>query len=319
MLENIRFEYHPLKNEDNLIVDNYIAGLYNLALCDGDLSSQEEVYISQIVEELNLSEQRLENIKYINFEKNVEALKYDFAKKQIQYTFFCDLFVLALCDGNISEEEFDYIGSLAEAVDLDKRIFQYIIRVAQAISKGTDNAYLLTILSRHKDVSFRQFQFYFGNLNHTGVRNKVRKIKSVSKQLLDLKKVYSNVNYNEVNSIIETFTDKNMELLDSAVDTIEAINDEVEEEVNDFLGITDEDVYSDFEEIIQEIQHLSDMLLVHVGKLVFSQMGLDGFHNTSSDFDFEAEGKALVNEIDKALGYLKEFDTYEELVKKMEE
>ena len=166
MVENIRFEFHPLIKEDTLIVDHYMAGLYNLALCDGELSIQEQEYINKLAMVTKMSKERQESVQYIDFDKNIDVLKYDFANKQIQYTFFCDLFVLAFCDGSISDEEFDFIGSMAETVNLDDRVFQYITRVAQAISKGTDNAYLLTILSRHKGVSFNQFQFYFGNVNN---------------------------------------------------------------------------------------------------------------------------------------------------------
>lgn len=317
MIENIRFEFHPLIKEDTLIVDHYVAGLYNLALCDGELSNKEKEYIDKLAVATNMSKERMAAVQYIDFDKNIEVLKYDFANKQIQYTFFCDLFVLALCDGNISDEEFDYIGSMAETVNLDDRVFQYITRVAQAISKGTDSAYLLTILSRHKDVSFNQFQFYFGNVNNSVVRSKVTAIRSICKQLKELRSIYEKVDYNDLDSISETFTDENLELLDSAVEKIKDMRCEVEEETDDYIAFTEDDVYSDLEEIIHEIQHLSDMLLVHVTKLSMSQMGVEGFDKHESDFDFAEDGKALVNEIDKALAYLQEFDTYEELVKKM--
>lgn len=317
MIENIRFDFHPLIKEDVLIVDHYIAGLYNLALCDGELSAQEEVFINKLAKAVNISNERLESIQYIDFDKNIDVLKYDFANKQIQYTFFCDLFVLALCDGNISDEEFDFIGSMAETVNLDDRVFQYITRVAQAVSEGTDNAYLLTILSRHKGVSFNQFQFYFGNVNNSKVRSKVTEIRSICKQLKELRSIYTQVDYDDTDSIIETFTDENQELLDSAVEKIEEIRYEVEEETDDYIAFTEDDVYSDLEEIIHEISHLSDMLWVHVAELSFSQMGFEGFDKYESDFDFAEDGRAFVNEIDKALEYLQEFDTYEDLVKKM--
>lgn len=317
MIENIRFEFHPLIKEDALIIDNYIAGLYNLALCDGEISLQENEYINKIARVLKISKERMETIQYIDFDKNIDALRYDFANKQIQYTFFCDLFVLALCDGSISDEEFDYIGSLAETVNLDDRVFQYITRVAQSISKGTDNAYLLTILSRHKDVSFEQFQFYFGNVNTSRVKEKIAEIRSICKQLKELRTIYTKVDYDDIDSIIETFTDENQELLESAVEKIEAIRYEVEEETDDYIAFTEDDVYSDLEEIMHEIHYLSDMLLVHVAELSFSQMGLEDFDKHESDFEFAEDGKAFVNEIDKALAYLQEFDTYEDLVKKM--
>lgn len=317
MLENIRFEFHPLINEDVLIVDHYMEGLYNLALCDGELSIQEQEYINKLAMVTKMSKERQESVQYIDFDKNIDVLKYDFANKQIRYTFFCDLFVLAFCDGSISDEEFDFIGSMAETVNLDDRVFQYITRVAQAISKGTDNAYLLTILSRHKDVSFNQFQFYFGNVNNDRVKSKVKEIRSICNQLKELRNIYTKVNYNDMDSIIETFTDENQELLDSAVEKIENIRYEVEQETDDYIAFTEDDVYSDLEEIMHEIHHLSNMLLVHVAELSFSQMGFEGFDKHESDFDFAEDGKVFVNEIDTALAYLQEFDTYEDLVKKM--
>ncbi len=75
MIENIRFELHPLVQEDSLIIDNYISGLYNLALCDGKISEQEEDYINRIITKTNISKERLERIKYIEFNKNIEVLK----------------------------------------------------------------------------------------------------------------------------------------------------------------------------------------------------------------------------------------------------
>ena len=114
-----------------------------------------------------------------------------------------------------------------------------------------------------------------------------------------------------------SFTYENQELLDFAVEKIENIRYEVEEETDDYIAFTEDDVYSDLEEIMHEIHHLSNMLLVHVAELSFSQMGIEGFDKHESEFDFAEDGRAFVNEIDKALAYLQEFDTYEELVKKM--
>lgn len=316
-MEKIRFDLHPLRGESEYIQKCYLSLLLQLASCDGDIAKGEMNYIKKIAKVARVSDEDLEPLEYKDFDNILEALKYDFVTHKVAYACFCDMFVLAMVDGELNEEEKNFIGALAEEMELEESLFEYLCRISQAISKGSENAYLIAVLSRHKEVPFEQFQFFFGDVDNTHTRKCVKEMLAVGRKLEELKKRIQKVNFKNARSIAKVFPDDVfLEEVDDALNKITYLRLDLEEETCAYMEITDDGSW-ELEGLLDETSDSLDTLIEHSLESVLVE---DGDMDWMDDFDivdFAKDAHQVVEHIDGVMAYLESFHHYEEIRKKM--
>lgn len=315
MMEKIRFDLHTLGGESEYIQRRYLSLLLQMAACDGDIVKEEMVYIKKIAGVARISDKDLEPLEYEDFDIILEALKYDFVTHEVAYACFCDMFVLAMEDGDLNEKEVNFIGALAEEMELEESLFEYLYRVSQAVSKGSENAYLIAVLSRHKEVPFEQFQFFFGDIDNTHTRKCVKEMLTVGRKLEELKKRIRKVNFKNARSIAKVFPDDGfLEEVGDALNMVTDLRLDLEEETCAYMEITDDGSW-EIEYLLDEISDSLDTLMAHSLEAVLAEDGdwMDDFDS----MDFAEDADQIVEHIDGVMAYLEGFQHYEEIRKKM--
>lgn len=296
------YSIHPLREQDKYIKGIYISMLFACAACDGDISSEEEKYIRRISESIDCDEKECLQNMYRDFNKLVEAFKLDFTGNHIIYTFICDAFLTAYCDGDLNEKEISFISRLAETAAVDKRLFEYFYSVAEMAKENSESAYIVAILSKPIEINFKFFKYCFEHYN----KNQLLRNKYVIKTLDTLEmltKIKINTekfiigNKDRVATVGYIYEDLQPPIED-AIEQLGDLTQEIQHETEYSLIISDDDVYW---ELVNELNELDDLT-----NQLFADIAMIELLGEKLDLDLDKRMKEIVNYIDKIIYYLKE-------------
>lgn len=298
----MNYSIHPLMDQDQYIKETYISMLFACAACDGDINADEQKYIRRLSKNIGCNEKEcLENM-YRDFNKLIEAFKLDFTGNNIIYTFICDAFLAAYCDGDLNDKEINFISRLAETANLDKRLFEYFYSVAELSKENTDISYIVAILSKPIEIDFKLFKYCFESYN----KNQLLSNDYVAKTLNTLEML------NKIKINTEKFARNNNDRVDTIEyiyeslqppleDTIEQLGDltrEIQQETGRSLIISDDDVYWELVNELSELDDLTNQLFVDISRIELLGEKLD--------LDLSKRMKEIVNYTDKVIRYLQE-------------
>lgn len=298
----MNYSIHPLRDQDQYIKETYISMLFACAACDGDINADEQKYIRRLSENIGCNEKEcLENM-YRDFNKLVEAFKLDFTGNNVIYTFICDAFLAAYCDGDLNDKEINFISKLAETANLNKRLFEYFYSVAELSKENGDISYIVAILSKPIEIDFKLFKYCFESYN----KNQLLSNDYVA-TTLDTLEMLNKIKINTEKFIlcnrdrVDTIEYIYESLQPPLEDTIEQLGDltrEIQKETGRSLIISDDDVYWELVNELSELDDLTNQLFVDISRIELLGEKLD--------LDLSKRMKEIVNYTDKIIRYLKE-------------
>lgn len=161
-------EGHILEERDVHTKELYIILLSCVAFADGDVGKEKSSFLSSILSGSGLKE----DITFY-FSKAAE-LKYDDLKEFINkitignlcYSFILDSLILSVIDGNISERESNFVGELAEALQVEEKEMEFLCDLCICIVEQNSNSFDELLYKIPSRINISEFKSYL--LNFTG-------------------------------------------------------------------------------------------------------------------------------------------------------
>jgi uncharacterized protein YeeX (DUF496 family) len=298
----MNYSIHPLRNQDQYIKETYISMLFACSACDGDINAEEQKYIRRISENIGCNEKEcLENM-YRDFNKLVEAFKLDFTGNNVIYTFICDAFLAAYCDGDLNEKEINFISRLAETANLNKRLFEYFYSVAELSKENRDISYIVAILSKPIEIDFKLFKYCFEGYDKNQLLNNEYVLKTID-TLEMLNKIKRNTenfirsNRDRVDAVQYIYESLQPPLEDT-IEQLEDLTKEIKQETGKSLIISDDDIYW---EVVNELSELDDLT-----NQLFADIAMIELCEENLTLDLNKRMTEIINYTDKIIIYLRE-------------
>lgn len=296
------YSIHPLREQDQYIKETYMSMLFACAACDGDINLEEQEYIKRLSENINCNEKECLKNMYRDFNKLVEAFKLDFIGNDVIYTFICDAFLVAHCDGDLNEKEINFISRLAETANLEKRLFEYFYSVAKLSIENKESSYIIAILSKPIEMDFKLFKYCFESYNKSQLLRNDYVIKTLD-TLEMLNKIKINTekfiasNKGRVDTVGYIYENLQPPIED-AIEQLGDLTQEIQHETEHSLTISDDDVYWEVVNELNELDELTNQL--------FADIAMIELLGEKLDLDLGKRMKEIVNYVDKIINYLKE-------------
>lgn len=125
---------HPLKRKDSTFKEDYFFLLTAVAGTDNEIDPREINFLKYIASSLGISNMELyftmcAKVTANKLEKAISSIKREFAGAYLML----DALILALYDGSISEKESQFLGLLADCIEISYPDVSEIIKLASAI------------------------------------------------------------------------------------------------------------------------------------------------------------------------------------------
>lgn len=298
----MNYSIHPLREEDEYIKETYVSMLFACAACDGEINEEEQKFIKELCININCNEKKcLENM-YRDFNKLVDAFKLDFTGNKVIYTFICDAFLLGYSDGDLNDKEINFISRLAETANLDKRLFEYFYYVAELSKESSEISYIVAILSKPMEINFKLFKHCFESYNKNQLLNNEYVIKTLD-TLEMLNKIKINTekfirNNSDRVDAVEYIYERLQPPLEDTIEQLENLTKEIQQETGRSLIISDDDIYWELVNELDELDDLTNQLFVDIAMIELCEEDLT--------LDLNKRMKDIINYTDKVIRYLKE-------------
>lgn len=310
-MSKIKFQDHPILKENDYIKNIYISMLFQFVQSCEEENDERNEYLKKICFVCGYDYSSAESLGYESFEKLLDAFKYDFIGNKVIYTLICDLLILAFCEENPEDEELNLIGFIAETADMDERIFEYMYRVSQAICEDNDTSYLIAVLSRHKEVDFSLFRFYFANdKENIALKEYIEKILLARKDLERLQKKLDSTDIQDIHDLTSKLSSEFETEFTESVERLEELCEDIESETSCYMTISEDDVYWELIEILHDVNHSLDVMFIGAAQLIFVENGFASLSDIDRNLDYKKEYQELRMHMKEAFEYLDELKNF---------
>lgn len=298
----MNYSIHPLIEQDDYIKEVYVSMLFACAACDGDINNEEQNFIKNLCNNISCYDKKcLENM-YRDFNKLVEAFKLDFTDNKVIYTFICDAFLVAYCDGDLNDKEINFICKLAEVANLDKRLFEYFYFVAELSRENNEINYIVAILSKPIEINFKLFKYCFESYNKNQLLSNYYVAKTLDTfEMLNKIKINTEkfiISNRDRVDVIQYIYGTLQPPLEDTIEQLEYLTQQIQQETGKSLIISDNDIYWELVNELSELDNLTNYLFVDIGRIeIFGE---------KSDLDLNKRIGEIVSYIDKLIRYLQE-------------